>query len=222
MNKEPVGIMALTKELYIYRKQPYRPLNPAKHRKNMISGKKIILASSSPRRQMILTEAGIDHIAKPVDITEEYYDHLHVDDVAKYLAEKKAKQFPYIKENEIIITADTTVVVNNTILGKPEDKEDARLMLTSLSGKSHHVITGVCIKSREKTISFDDTTYVVFKTLTDEEIDYYIDNYEPYDKAGAYGIQEWIGMIGVIKIEGSYFNVMGLPIHKLYAHLLRF
>ena len=182
----------------------------------------IYLASKSPRRQMILTEAGIDFTVKPVEILEDHFINLPVDEVAQHIAEQKAKQFPYLKENEIVIAADTTVIINDTILGKPTDAKEAEQMLSSLSGKSHHVTTGVCVKDRHQVDSFSDTTLVHFKTLTDKEIDYYIKNFEPFDKAGAYGIQEWIGMIGVPKIEGSYFTVMGLPIHKLYSVLLKY
>ncbi len=188
----------------------------------MFDDKKIILASKSPRRQMILTEAGIDFIVKAVDITEEINENIPAVDVAQHLAEKKAMQFPFLHENEIVIAADTTVIINDTILGKPEDEEDAVRMLSSLSGKTHSVVTGVCIKDRHRVVSFSDTTLVEFKTLTDKEIDYYIRHYEPYDKAGAYGIQEWIGMIGITRIEGSYFTVMGLPVHKVYDVLLKF
>ena len=188
----------------------------------MFDDKKIILASRSPRRQMILTEAGIDFIVKPVDVLETYPNHIPIDDVAKYIAEKKAKQFPYLKEKEIVMAADTTVIINDVILGKPGDYEEAERMLSSLSGKTHHVTSGVCIKDKYQMVSFSDTTLVEFKHLTNKEIDYYIKNFEPFDKAGAYGIQEWIGMIGVTRIEGSYFTVMGLPIHKVYAALLKF
>lgn len=188
----------------------------------MFEDKLIILASKSPRRQMILTEAGIDFIVKPINISEDYQDMMKAEDVAKYLAEKKANQFPFLKENEIVLTADTTVIINGTILGKPQNVAQAATMLSSLSGKIHDVVTGVCVKSKDKVVSFDDDTRVYFKSLTDEEIDYYIKNFKPFDKAGAYGIQEWIGMIGIRKIEGSYFNVMGLPIHKLYDTLLKF
>lgn len=184
--------------------------------------RKLILASQSPRRQIILTEAGFDFDVKIIKVEETFPDKLHVMDVAQYLAEKKAKQVPFLKNNEILITADTTVVIGEAILGKPEDRDDAFTMLNLLSGKMHAVVTGICIKDSKKVISFSDTTFVWFKTLTDKEIEYYLDEFEPYDKAGAYGIQDWIGMIGVTKIEGSYFNVMGLPIHKLYAELQAF
>ena len=188
----------------------------------MFDDKNIILASKSPRRQMILTEAGIDFIVKPVDILEDHFVNLPVDEVAQHIAEQKAKQFPYLKEDEIVIAADTTVVIDNMILGKPDNAIEAKQMLSSLSGRSHHVTTGVCVKDKHQMDSFTDTTWVQFRTLTDKEIDYYIKNFEPFDKAGAYGIQEWIGMIGIDRIEGSYFTVMGLPIHKLYNTLLRY
>ncbi|MCK5704928.1 MAG: septum formation protein Maf [Cyclobacteriaceae bacterium] len=188
----------------------------------MFDDKKIILASKSPRRQFILTEAGIDFTVKAVHVLENYAEGIPTDEVAQHLAEKKAKQFPYLRENEIVLAADTTVIIGNSILGKPSDREEAARMLSSLSGKAHHVTTGVCIKDRRQISSFSDTTLVYFKTLTDKEIDYYIKNFEPFDKAGGYGIQEWIGMIGVTKIEGSYFTVMGLPIHKVYDALLKF
>ena len=188
----------------------------------MFDDKKIILASKSPRRQMILTEAGIDFTVKPVEILEDHMVNLPADEVAQHIAEQKVKQFPYLKKDEIVIAADTTVIINDTILGKPKDREDAERMLSSLSGRSHHVTTGVSIKDMHGMVSFSDTTWVNFKMLTDREINYYIDNFEPYDKAGSYGIQEWIGMIGIDRIEGSYFTVMGLPIHKVYEALLRF
>lgn len=188
----------------------------------MFDDKKIILASKSPRRQFILDEAGIDFDVKPVEIIENHFVNLPVDEVAQHIAEQKAKQFPYLRENEIVIAADTTVIINAYILGKPKNKAEAKQMLSSLSGKIHHVTTGVCIKDMNHVISFSDTTLVQFRVLTDKEIDFYINNFKPYDKAGAYGIQEWIGMIGVTRIEGSYFTVMGLPIHKVYKTLLNF
>lgn len=188
----------------------------------MFNDKKIILASKSPRRQFILTEAGIDFIVRPVDILEDYASDIPIDEVAQHLAEKKAKQFPYLRENEIVLAADTTVIINDAIFGKPEYDEEAKQMLSILSGETHHVTTGVCIKDQHQVVSFSDTTLVSFKTLTEKEIDFYIKNFRPFDKAGAYGIQEWIGMIGVTRIEGSYFTVMGLPIHKVYEMLLNF
>lgn len=142
-----------------------------------------------------------------------------VEQVAKYLAVKKAEFFRPAMKNEIVITADTVVIINNYILNKPQDRTEAISMLNVLSGKTHLVMTGVCILSSEKEKSFDDTTEVTFKTLTQAEIEFYVDNYQPFDKAGAYGAQDWIGMVAIEKITGSYFNVMGLPIHKVYQHL---
>jgi septum formation protein len=188
----------------------------------MFDDKKIILASKSPRRQIILTEAGIDFTVKPVEILEDHTVNLPVYEIAQHIAEQKAKQFPFLKANEIVIAADTTVIINDNILGKPEDEEEAEQMLSSLSGKTHYVTSGVCIKDHHEVVSFSDTTMVEFKVLTDKEISYYIEHFEPYDKAGSYGIQEWIGMIGITRIEGSYFTVMGLPIHKVYQVLLNF
>jgi septum formation protein len=182
-------------------------------------GYTIILASKSPRRKQILEASGIKCSVRPAKNDEDYHGNLPAHGVAKYLAEQKAKPFTSLKSREIVITADTTVIINDVILGKPSSKSEAADMLTSLSGRMHLVISGVCLKSREKMVSFDDTTRVHFKKLTDEEIDFYIEKYKPYDKAGSYGIQEWIGMIAVDRIEGSYFNVMGLPMHKVYQAL---
>jgi len=138
------------------------------------------------------------------------------------LAELKASAFTNIKDDQVIITADTVVILNDTILGKPKDKAEAKEMLHRLSNRSHDVITGVCLKSAQKISTFSSSTKVYFRDLTDAEIDYYIENYKPYDKAGSYGIQEWIGAIGITKIVGSYFNVVGLPIQELNEQLKRF
>lgn len=180
----------------------------------------IILASSSPRRQYLLKEAGFEFTVEKPDIDESFPSSLPVERVAKYLAERKAEVFRPNMKNEIVITADTVVILGNTILNKPADKPEALHMLQGLSGKTHLVMTGVCILSKEKELAFDDTTEVTFKKLTDPEINYYIDNYKPYDKAGAYGAQDFIGMIAIEKIIGSYFNVMGLPIHRVYQQLV--
>lgn len=140
--------------------------------------------------------------------------------VAKYLASKKAELFRLKIHDEVVITADTVVIVNNQILNKPLDRAQAIEMLTLLSGKTHLVVTGVCILSKEKEESFDDVTEVTFKVLIRSEIEYYVDHYKPYDKAGAYGAQDWIGLTAIEKINGSYFNVMGLPVHKIYQRLI--
>ena len=182
----------------------------------------LTLASNSPRRQQLLKEAGFKFIVRTAPIDEEYPDDIHYKDVAEYLARKKADAIPFQLDNEVIITSDTVVVLHGTILGKPKDKSHAVQMLSQLSGQTHDVITGVCLKSENKTITFSDTTNVTFNMLTSEEINFYIDNYKPFDKAGGYGIQEWLGMISINKIEGSYFTVMGLPIHRVYEVLKDF
>jgi septum formation protein len=180
----------------------------------------LILASSSPRRQYLMKEAGFTFTVEKPDVDEDFPESLPVDQVARYLALKKAEYFRQNIINQIIVTADTVVILNNKILNKPADKPEAIKMLSELSGHTHLVMTGVCILSADREESFDDTTEVTFKKLSTEEIEYYIDNYKPYDKAGAYGAQDFIGMIAIDKIVGSYFNVMGLPIHKVYQHLI--
>ncbi|NBP70613.1 MAG: septum formation protein Maf [Cytophagia bacterium] len=179
----------------------------------------IILASGSPRRQYLLKEAGFEFTVEKPDIDESFPASLPVESVAKYLAERKAEVFRPRIQNEIVLTADTVVILGNSILNKPADKPEAVRMLQDLSGKTHLVMTGVCIVSKEKEVAFDDTTEVTFKKLSLDEIHYYIDHYKPYDKAGAYGAQDFIGMIAIEKIIGSYFNVMGLPIHRVYQQL---
>lgn len=179
----------------------------------------LILASSSPRRQYLMKEAGFTFTTEKPEVEEDFPSEMPVDQVAKYLASKKAEFFRPQIHNEIIVTADTVVILRKKIMNKPQDRNEAIAMLTELSGKAHLVMTGVCILSKEKEESFDDTTEVTFQTLTPEEIEFYVDNYKPFDKAGAYGAQDWIGMVAIQKITGSYFNVMGLPIHKVYQHL---
>lgn len=180
----------------------------------------LILASSSPRRQYLMKEAGFTFTVEKPDVDEAFPLELPPDQVAKYLAEKKAEFFRLAMKDEIVVTADTVVLLGNRILNKPLDRREAISMLTDLSGNTHQVITGVCILSKEKEESFDDTTEVTFQKLTKHEIEFYVDNHKPYDKAGAYGAQDWIGMVAIQKIVGSYFNVMGLPIHKVYQHLI--
>ena len=180
----------------------------------------LTLASKSPRRQYLLKEAGFEHKVVAIDVEEDYPEDMAKEDVARFLARKKATAYlPELKEDELVIAADTVVILNGKILGKPTDKRHAKQLLSILSGQTHKVITGVCMASKEKIVDFDDTTLVTFKMLTESEIDYYIEKYNPYDKAGAYGVQEWMGMIAIQKIEGSYFNVMGLPVHLLYEKL---
>ena len=180
----------------------------------------LILASSSPRRQYLMKEAGFNFTVEKPDVDESFPAELPSEQVAKYLAEKKAEYFRLAMKNEIVLTADTIVVLEDKILNKPSDRIEAISMLGELSGHTHRVITGVCIMSMEKEESFDDTTEVTFQKLTQQEIEFYVDHYKPYDKAGAYGAQDWIGMVAIRKIVGSYFNVMGLPIHKVYHHLI--
>lgn len=183
----------------------------------------LTLASKSPRRHYLLKEAGFDHRIVSIDTEESYPEHLRPEDVPRFLASKKAEAYlPSIKDDELVITADTIVILNSKILGKPVDKNEAKRLLSILSGQTHKVVTGVCLTSKDKKVDFDDTTLVTFKMLSETEIDYYIENYNTLDKAGAYGAQEWMGMIAITKIEGSYFNVMGLPVHLLYEKLNNF
>jgi septum formation protein len=170
-----------------------------------------------------MKEAGFDFRIENPGADESFPHHLPVEVVPSYLAEKKAKVFETrIKQEEIVITADTVVILTSQILNKPADRDEAFEMLSKLSGKTHMVITAVCLYSLDKTDCFDDRTRVTFKNLTDEEIDYYIDRCKPYDKAGSYGAQDWLGMVGIEKINGSYFTVMGMPMHKVYQHLKEF
>ena len=180
----------------------------------------LIVASSSPRRQYLMKEAGFDFTVEKPEVDESFPSELPAEQVAKYLAEKKAEFFRLAMNNEIVLTADTVVILQNKILNKPANRNEAFDMLTKLSGNTHLVMRGLCIISKEKEISFEDTTEVTFVSLTREEIEFYIDNYKPFDKAGAYGAQDWIGMIAIEKIVGSYFNVMGLPVHKVYQQLI--
>jgi septum formation protein len=184
------------------------------------NNKRLILASKSPRRQELLKGLDVDFEVKTKDTDESYHLSTPLFDVAEVIADKKALAFKNeLKAEDIIITSDTVVIVENEILGKPKTKIQAFDMLSKLSGKSHFVVTGVCLMSSNKKVLFSDRTKVFFKPLTCDEMNYYIKNYKPFDKAGGYGIQEWIGFIGIDKIEGSYFNVMGLPVDKLYKKL---
>ncbi len=185
---------------------------------------KIILASNSPRRRELLTGLGIDFEVKVLPfINEEYPDGMAVVDIAEYIARKKADAYRRVMlADNLIITADTVVIVGNEVLGKPQDVSDAHRMLRKLSGKTHQVVTGVCLTTFEEQRHFSVSTDVTFKALTDEEIAYYIEKFRPFDKAGAYGIQEWIGYVGVTGLNGSYFNVMGLPVQRIYTELTKF
>jgi septum formation protein len=191
--------------------------------KNRLKSKKLILASGSPRRQELLKSLGVPFEIRLKEIDEIYPKHLKKSEISDYLAKRKSDAFiEELSPKDLLITSDTIVWHQNTALGKPKSKEDAFKMLQKLSGKKHEVISSVCLKSLQKEDIFNSITKVTFKELSTKEIQFYIDNYNPMDKAGAYGIQDWIGQIGVTKIEGSYFNVMGFPIHKIYSQLLKF
>jgi septum formation protein len=186
-----------------------------------LKNKNIILASGSPRRQELFKELGLEFSIQVKAIEEIYPSTLKGTEITDYLAELKADAFTDLAENDIVITADTIVWLNDKAIEKPKDKQHAIEMLQELSGTGHQVITSICIKTQTSQKVFYDETMVYFKPLSMEEIIYYVEKYQPFDKAGAYGIQEWIGFIGVNKIEGSYFNVMGLPVHKLYEELMK-
>lgn len=185
---------------------------------------KIVLASNSPRRKELLGGLDIPFEVRVLDGIDESYPHdLPTREIAGYISKKKADAYQVtMADDELIFTADTIVVLGEEVMGKPVDEEDARRMLHALSGRTHQVITGVCLTTRERQVCFSVETDVTFKTLTDEEIHYYITHYRPFDKAGAYGIQEWIGYIGVTGMNGSYFNVMGLPVQRIYEALKGF
>ena len=182
---------------------------------------RIVLASNSPRRRELLGGLGIPFEVKVLpNISESYPDTLPADEIAEYIAREKGDVYKSrIDKDILVITADTVVICDDEVLGKPTDAADARRMLHLLSGRTHHVVTGVCLTTAFRQRSFSVRTEVTFKQLSDEEISYYVENYKPFDKAGAYGIQEWIGYIGVTGINGSYFNVMGLPVQRIYEEL---
>jgi septum formation protein len=190
--------------------------------KDKLKGYKLILASGSPRRQQFMHDLDVDFEVRLKDVEEVYPDHLKGSEITDFLALLKAQALDDLAENEIVITSDTIVWHQDTALGKPKDYEDAFAMLSSLSGKTHEVITSVCIKNSGTTDVFNETTKVTFNALSEDEIKYYLDNYKPYDKAGSYGIQEWIGMVAIARIEGSYANVVGLPVDKVYQYLCKF
>jgi len=189
---------------------------------NKFKQNNIILASASPRRHELFKELGVNFSIKVKEIEETYHEDLKEDEITNYLCKLKADAFTNeILENDIIITADTIVWHYNKALEKPKNAEDAIKMLQELSGKKHKVFSSFCIKTKKSENIISDVTLVSFKKLSLKEIEFYVENYQPFDKAGAYGIQEWIGLIGVTQIEGSYFNVMGLPVHKLYEELMK-
>ena len=192
----------------------------------MPKARKIILASGSPRRQQFFKDFDLwdrfEFEIRIKEVDEIYPDTLKAEEITNYLAELKAKAFDgELVDNEILVTSDTLVWLNDKALGKPKDYEDAVEILKSLSNATHEVITSVCFKTTNSTETIFDITKVTFNTLSEESIRYYLDNYKPFDKAGAYGIQEWIGLIGISKIDGSYTNVVGLPTEKVYSYLTR-
>ena len=188
--------------------------------KEKLKNYNIILASKSPRRQQFFKDLNIDFTIKLKEVEELYPQQLKGIEITDYLANLKAKAYKNLKDNDLLITSDTIVWLENKALGKPKNYHEAFVMLKNLSGKKHEVITSISIKNKKFQKIINDITTVFFKKLSDKEINYYINNYKPFDKAGAYGIQEWIGFIAIDKIEGSYFNVVGLPVHKLYKELM--
>jgi septum formation protein len=187
---------------------------------NQFCTHKIILASGSPRRQQFLRDLQFDFEIRLKEVAEIYPDHLQGVEITNYLAQLKANAFEgTLKDQEVLLTSDTIVWFENKALGKPKDYDDAFAMLKAMSGKTHEVITSVCFKTNRKTETVFEVTKVTFKNLSDEVIHHYLENYKPFDKAGAYGIQEWIGLIGIAKIEGSYTNVVGMPTDVVFEYL---
>ena len=184
---------------------------------------KVILASGSPRRRELMAGLGVNYEVRILpDVDESYPDTLQGEEIPLYIAKEKADAYiPMMQPDELIITADTIVWLDGKVLGKPRDREDALQMLRTMSGRTHEVFTGVCITTTDWQRSFTAQTEVRFATLSEDEIIYYVDNFKPMDKAGAYGVQEWIGFIGVENTSGSYYNIMGLPVQKLYRELLK-
>lgn len=190
----------------------------------MFNNKRIILASGSPRRKELMKGLGFDfEVRLMAGIDESFPEGLTGEEIARTISRKKADAYrATLADDELLVTADTIVYLDGTVLGKPHDEEDARRMLRLLSGRTHQVITGVTLMTTGRAHTFDSVSHVTFSPLADEEIDHYVREFRPLDKAGAYGIQEWIGFIGVERIEGSYFNVMGLPVQRLYRELKTF
>ena len=183
----------------------------------------IVLGSASPRRKELLSDIGLKFSVQTTNREETFSNAINKEEIAEFLAKQKSEFLAErFKQNDLLITADTIVSFNNELLNKPKNKEDAFRTLNKLSGNTHKVITGVCLKSKNKKIIFSATTQVTFKALSEDEINYYINKHNPFDKAGAYGIQDWIGKIGIININGSYTNVVGLPISELHQNLKSF
>ncbi|MBQ3382386.1 MAG: septum formation protein Maf [Bacteroidales bacterium] len=189
-----------------------------------LEGRRLILASGSPRRRELLGELGLEFTLGQIkDYDETYPASLKYDEIPAYIAEQKSLHYKgELEPGDILITSDTIVAIDGDILGKPKDKAEAIKMLRELSGRTHHVVTGLCIRSTRKTVTISDTCEVTFDILSDEDIEYYIDNFKPFDKAGAYGIQEWIGLSNIKSITGSVYTVIGLPVQQLYKALLTF
>tara|TARA_B110000090_G_scaffold120213_1_gene133590 strand:+ start:360 stop:938 length:579 start_codon:yes stop_codon:yes gene_type:complete len=185
-----------------------------------LKNRHIILASGSPRRHQFFNDLDIAFTIQLKEVEEIYPTALKGLEITDFLADLKSKAFTNLDENDVLITSDTIVWLNGKALGKPKDKKEAFEMLRALSGKKHEVMTSISLKGKHFQKIVNDVTVVYFKEISDEEINYYIDHYKPFDKAGAYGIQEWIGFIAIDKIEGSFFNVVGLPVHKLYHELM--
>lgn len=192
--------------------------------KDKLAPCRLLLASRSPRRRELLTGSGLPYSLAPAyDCEERYPPDMPAGQVPLYLSQLKSEAYPHaLAPNDILLTADTVVIVDGRVIGKPADRDDARRMLRTLSGRSHTVVTGITLRTRERTHTFAARSDVWFRALADEEIDYYLDNYRPYDKAGSYGIQEWIGYAAIERIDGSFYNVMGLPIQKVYTELDKF
>ena len=192
--------------------------------KDKLNNKKLILASGSPRRREVLAATGLPFtLADPYEVEEEFPVGMDAEDVAGFLAALKSTSYPHeLGADDILLTADTVVVAGGRVLGKPRDRDQAVEMIRLLSGRSHKVITGVVLRSAETIMAFDTLSKVWFRELSDEEMEYYVDTYRPMDKAGAYGIQEWIGYVGVSRIEGSFYNVMGMPMQAIYLRLDEF
>lgn len=187
-----------------------------------LNNKKILLASQSPRRQELLKGLELDFEIIKIDADESFPDNLTREKITEHISRNKSEAFRNLTENEILITADTLVWLNGSVLGKPKDYEEGFRMIQSMAGKTHEVFTSVTLKSKEKSVTFSETTEVSFDEFTNEEIGFYLRNFRPYDKAGAYGIQDWLGYAKISKINGCYYNVMGLPLRKLYNELLEF
>jgi len=185
-----------------------------------LSNKEIILASKSPRRQTLFKELGLDFKVEVREVEEVYPPELAGREVPVFLAALKSEAFGELADNQLLVTSDTVVVLDGKVIEKPKDAKDAKRMLKQLSGKTHKVFTGVCLRDGQKRSSFSSKTEVEFKELSNKEIQYYVEQFQPFDKAGSYGIQEWLGYIGIKGINGCYYNVMGLPLSKLYKELM--